>query len=59
MQRFKVNKNEDDITLNRLIFYGHLHKMDDDTCPKKVTNVHITGTLRKDRVNFRLREVIR
>ena len=58
LKRFKVINIEDDIHLNRPRFSGHLHIIDDDVWPKKVTNVHITGTLRKDGPKFRLREVI-
>ena len=44
--------------LNRLRLCGHLHRMNDDVWPKKVTNIHIIGTLPKGRPKLRMTAVV-
>ena len=57
-QRLNLDSISDVLRWSRLRWFGHLHRMDDDTWPKKVTNINVNGAQPRGRPKKRWSDCI-
>jgi hypothetical protein len=58
LDNLALNSIQAELRANRLRYYGHLHRMDDQLWPKQILNFNVEGTIPRGRPKLRWSDVI-